>query len=216
MTSPLRDAAESATAGVPVVAWWEAPLRAAAEKATPGTWEARTMAGWVAGFEFFGGADNAFTFPLDLEQEDVDFINAAQPQNVLALLSELDTARAEIERLRGRLRDTTDERDNLSTIVATEIDEVAGAELDDLEERVTSAESALTAAQARIAELEAALKPFGEAGDIFEARAEAPPQSDEDPVHSWTHHKVGTRTITVGDFRHARATLSPVKENDRG
>lgn len=69
-------------------------------------------------------------------------------------VSALDTARAEIERLRERLRDIIDERDNLSTIIATEIDDVAGVELDDMEERATRAESALTAAQARIAELE--------------------------------------------------------------
>lgn len=71
----------------------------------------------------------------------------------------------------------------------------------------------VAAAQERIAELEGALKPFAEAGDIFEARATVQVQVDDDPVHSWTHHKVGTRTITVGDFRIARATLSPaVKE----
>jgi len=233
MTSPLRDAAESATAGVPVVRGLEWRQLTSPREDGPSDliagWESDCVVGTYIikddGAEWWLHLADLFDVQQVGRSSDPDLLrNVAQAdyeQRILSalnpdFLSELDTARAEIERLRGRLRDAADERDNLSTIVATEIDDVAGAELDDLEERAITAESALTAAQARIAELEAALKPFGEAGDIFEARAEAPPQSDEDPVHSWTHHKVGTRTITVGDFRHARATLSPVKENDRG
>jgi len=101
---------------------------------------------------------------------------------------------------------------------ADSVDAAKAAAQADYEQRILSTLnpdflSALDTARAEIERLRAALKPFAEAGDIFEARAEAPPQSDDDPVHSWTHHKVGTRTITVGDFRCARATLSPaVKE----
>ena len=126
--TPLRDAAENATAGVPVgeVVGWMHPT-----------------AGWChhSVREVLAHCQNGGPIPIPLVR-----------------LSELDTARAEIERLRGRLRDAADERDNLSTIVATEIDDVAGAELDDLEERAITAESALTAAQARIAEQQASLE----------------------------------------------------------
>jgi len=65
--------------------------------------------------------------------------------------------------------------------------------------------AALTAAQERIAELEGALKPFAfEVGmTIFE----------EDPDDMPVYEHRASANVTIGDFRRARATLSPaVKE----
>ncbi|MFC5760561.1 hypothetical protein [Rhizobium sp. GCM10022189] len=53
------------------------------------------------------------------------------------------TVSDEITRLKQRIADLTEERDNLSTIVATGIDDVAGAALDDAEETIKALSSSL-------------------------------------------------------------------------
>lgn len=64
----------------------------------------------------------------------------------------------------------------------------------------------------RIEELEAAVAPFAAVGDIFEVRAGNRPNEDDDPITEWTDHRVGSRLITVGDFRRARKALSGEKQ----
>lgn len=69
-------------------------LKEAAEKAMPGEWEPKTIAEWQSGFDFFGGADKAFVFPVDLEPEDVAYIRAAQPSTILSLIERVTRAEA--------------------------------------------------------------------------------------------------------------------------
>jgi hypothetical protein len=200
--------AENATAGVAVVRGLEWTM----EMIPPaGEWLARSFVGLysiplgMGAYQLYlrdGESMGQFS-----EVEDAQaFAQADYEQRITAalnpdFLSELDTARAEIERLRERLRDIIDERDNLSTIIATEIDDVAGAELDDMEERATRAESALTSAQARIAEQHRAL-------ELAEGRIALLLQVFPDPDGESDHP---TATQYVLDA--IRATLSPaVKE----
>lgn len=121
--TPLRDAAENATAGVPVVAY-------------------RT--------DIFESLPNGKLSRLILEAGEVS--NPDPDWTPLVPASELDTARAEIERLtkeRDAARVEADHHERL---------ELANAE-SAMEEmtRADEATTALTAAQARIAELEGAL-----------------------------------------------------------
>jgi hypothetical protein len=84
-------------------------LRAVALAATPGPWEWDDKglwshpkgAGWacviVANYEYDTGVT------LDYTDRDADYIAAASPDVILALLDELDTLRDEAERLRLRI-----------------------------------------------------------------------------------------------------------------
>lgn len=160
MTSPLHDA-ESATAGVPVVrglVWTKHP--------TNDIWRVDTLLGaykvygimmpasWV-----FDGNDGTV---LEANADNPDASKAACQadfeQRCLAIinpdfLSELDTARAEIGRLRH-------DNEMLTTGGIAEVAVRNPSVMDYMrhwEGRAETAESALTAAQARIAELEGAL-----------------------------------------------------------
>lgn len=113
--------------------------------------------------------------------------------------SALDTARAEIERLRH-------DNEMLTTggIIEVAVRNPSVADyMRHWEGRAEKAESALTAAQERIAELEGALKPFA--------------LISSEGVVTKGYEGFATITTSADYFHRAAATLSPaVKENDRG
>jgi hypothetical protein len=78
-----------------------------------------------------------------------------------------------------------------------------------LADRIVTAVNAFEANQARIAELEKALRPFAECAPIFDVGSATRPSADDDGLMSWNDHRVeGERGFTVGDLRAARAALS--------
>lgn len=118
--------------------------------------------------------------------------NAAMDREAAAAISALQAERDEARDQRDTYRD---ERDNLSTIVSTEIDNVAGAELDDLESRALAAETQ----RDRLAE---ALRPFAAIGKYL---------IDNDFITKPDDHGAwgfDDLTLTYGDLRRARAALS--------
>lgn len=112
------------------------------------------------------------------------------------LLSELDTARKEVERLRGETFLASAEaaehhRDNAIAMWDAEV------------KRANALDIALTEAKARIAELEGALEPFAAIGQylIDEGFVTKP-----DTAEVWGFDGI---SLTYGDFRTAARTLSP-------
>jgi hypothetical protein len=108
-------------------------------------------------------------------------IDAIDPRDVLALLSELDTARKEVERL-GTLTEQRFERIDSLTV-----------DLERVGRQSAASDRALTAAKARIAELEGALEPFAMATptNVYSGDIEDP---DVEPEALFTENQ----------FRHAR------------
>lgn len=80
------------------------------------------------------------------------------------------------------------------------------------------AADALTALQARVGELEGALKPFSTVAKVFDRHPHLSIQPDALPFRSgvaWRGADGETTTLTLGDFRKARALLTPPLEQDR-
>ncbi|WP_338544937.1 ead/Ea22-like family protein [Pseudomonas benzopyrenica] len=99
-------------------------LRERASRATPGPWELQASNSWrrigTAGGRFADGDVLAPTThrgdnhpDLAARQEDLDFIVAADPATVLALLDELDTAIANHENAVAHMQSVCAERDQL-------------------------------------------------------------------------------------------------------
>ena len=73
------------------------------------------------------------------------------------------------------------------------------------------AADALTALQARVGELEGALKPFSTVAKVFDRHPHLSIQPDALPFRSgvaWRGADGETTTLTLGDFRKARALLT--------
>lgn len=70
----------------------------------------------------------------------------------------------------------------------------------------------LEAAEHSLSEAREALKPFAGVAEIFEHRSGNRPEADSDPISEWTDHRVGTRLLTVGDFRRAASVLKSSTE----
>jgi len=185
MTSPLRDA-ESATAGVPVVRGleWssESPYSVSRNPklrlfyATEAVWYEESfqyieLSGGNASGRFETVKQAQAAAQADYEQRILSSLNPD-------FLSELDTARAEIERLRG-------ERTYFSGLA---------------EEQHNIDVAALTTAQARIAELERTV-------EFVQRWAWRETSATDAERFSVIKYYPGIKPS---------ATLSPVKENDRG
>ena len=79
------------------------------------------------------------------------------------------------------------------------------------------AADALTALQARVGELEGALKPFSTVAKVFDRHPHLSIQPDALPFRSgvaWRGADGETTTLTLGDFRKARALLTPPLEQE--
>ena len=74
-----------------------AEIAAGLDGVTPGEWRAMTQEQWDAGFDFFGGEDGEFVFPVDLDKGDAAHISNCSPGRIRALLDHLkaETARAD-------------------------------------------------------------------------------------------------------------------------
>lgn len=86
-------------------------------------------------------------------------------------------------------------RKNASTL----LDAVKAAEA-----KAEAAETSLASSQAKLREMEKALEPFAKAAADIE-------DSDEDRWEMWEHH--ASMSVTVGDFRRARAALRALGED---
>ena len=62
-------------------------LIAGLEGVTPGPWEAVTQEEWNKGFDFFGGVDGAFAFPIEGEPLDVAHIGRCDPGTLLPIFN---------------------------------------------------------------------------------------------------------------------------------
>ncbi len=85
------------------------------------------------------------------------------------------------------------------------------------EQLLTEAADALTALQARVGELEGALKPFSTVAKVFDRHPHLSIQPDALPFRSgvaWRGADGETTTLTLGDFRKARALLTPPLEQE--
>lgn len=172
--TPLRDAAESATAGVPVVFIQREVLGELAKH--------KDATGTVSS----GLLRQPFGDPVPLVP-----------------LSELDTARAEIDRLGQELEHFTK-----SGIIEVAVRNPSVMDyMRHWEGRAETAEAALTAEQARIADLEGALSKIDHEYET------------EYAGRSYTRCTSCNVATSEDEPHHADcawATLSPVKENDRG
>lgn len=235
MTSPLRDA-ESATAGVPVVRKLEwqpvAGVMYMQAETAFGEYIAYKSGAWSGPATPYTETDGDMDAAKAAAQADCDrrTLSNINPN----FLSELDTARAEIGRLRAALAKIerwelprTGRVWNDNAPPSPENDMSYGALYGSNGERdfmrqvardalTTEPESpsALTAAQARIAELEGASAGVIKSWDDRQhGEIEQLKHSDEGGFDYWSPSAsmVDSRAINA-----LRRTLSPVKENDRG
>lgn len=216
MTTPLRNTAVNTTAGMPVVrglVWRTARISDQWERCVAdtqfGTYEALEWSGGGFGGTIpargeFGGhgslAEAINVCQADYEQR---ILSAINPD----FLSELDTARAEIERL-GNLMAPE------ATVAAVKGHMLCMEAFGEMERRALTAESALTAAQERIAELEGALKPFAKCAEHYARNGY---NMKEAVINQTTWGSDGTTAavLTRGDFRDAAATLSPAVKDPK-
>lgn len=174
------------------------------EGVTPGPWDVKTQEDWDAGFSFFGGPNGAFTFPVDGEPLDIAHIARCDPDTIRSIITELLELRS--------LRSTEGKEGEPIAWQTRHANHNGGRwvsdEADDKDYRATSGKlgwefrplyATPEAAEAHVAKLSEALKPFAEAAENLDDN-----HADGSPIWE-TSAAMG---IDARHLRAARAALT--------